>query len=70
LSAWRRATTGDLTGAFSFGLPARLDAPKLPETGKLLQRAEYEAEALPPPEPPAKPAMPRQEPGARPHPVG
>jgi len=70
LSAWRRATTGDLTGAFSFGLPARLDAPKLPETGKLLQRAEYEAEALPPPAPPAKPAMPHQEPGARPHPVG
>jgi phospholipase C len=69
LSKWRRATTGDLTGAFSFGLPPRHDIPALPETAKALQAAENQAMALPPPAPPARPAMPRQEPGTRPRPV-
>jgi phospholipase C len=69
LSAWRRATAGDLTGAFSFGQPARPDVPKLPETEKPLQRAEHDAMMLPPPAPPDAPAMAHQEPGTRPHPM-
>ena len=69
LSKWRRAATGDMTAAFSFGLPPRPDVPVLPDTRKLLDLAENEAMALPPPAPPAAPSMPRQEPGTRPHPV-
>lgn len=69
LSSWRRATTGDMTGAFSFGLPRRPDIPDLPETSKALLAAENEAMALPLPVPPSQPAMPRQEPGTRPSPV-
>lgn len=69
LSRWRRGATGDLTGAFSFGLPPRYDLPVLPETARALLVAENDAIALPPPIPPARPAMPRQEPGKRPQPV-
>lgn len=69
LSAWRRSVTGDLTSAFSFGLPRRFDIPRLPETAKALRVAEDEAMGLPQPWPPAKPVMPHQEPGARPGPV-
>lgn len=69
LGSWRRATTGDMTGAFSFGLPPRPDIPDLPETSKALLAAENEAMALPLPVPPSQPAMPRQEPGTRPRPV-
>ncbi|HEY5208366.1 MAG TPA: alkaline phosphatase family protein [Stellaceae bacterium] len=66
LSPWRRAVTGDLTAAFNFTLPPRADVPTLPETEKALLVAQHNAMALPPPQPPATPAMPRQEPGARP----
>jgi phospholipase C len=69
LGKWRRAATGDMTGAFSFGLPPRQDVPVLPETANALQTAENEAMALPPPAPPTPPSMPRQEPGTRPRPV-
>jgi phospholipase C len=69
LSEWRRATTGDMTGAFSFGAPPRHDIPDLPETARALASAEYDAMALPPPTPPSAPSMPRQEAGTRPAPV-
>jgi len=66
LSAWRRATCGDLTAAFGFGEPPRLDLPTLPETKDALSRAEEEAMTLPPPVPPAAGTLPSQEPGTRP----
>jgi phospholipase C len=66
LSAWRRATCGDLTAAFGFGESPRLDVPALPETISALARAEEEALTLPPPAPPAAETMPAQEPGTRP----
>jgi phospholipase C len=69
ISRWRRAVTGDMTGAFSFGLPPRTDIPVLPDTGKALRVAEDEAMALPLPAPPGTPVTPRQEPGGRPAPV-
>lgn len=66
LTKWRRATVGDLTTAFSFALPPRFDPPALPPTAPAVLVAENEAMALPSPEPPAAPSMPRQEPGTRP----
>ena len=66
LTKWRRETVGDLTAAFSFGQPPRLDVPRLPETAAAVERAEDSAMALPRPTPPAVPSMPRQEPGTRP----
>jgi phospholipase C len=66
LSKWRRETCGDLTAAFGFGQPARLDVPRLPETAQPLLLAEQRAMTLPPPSVPANQTMPRQEPGARP----
>jgi phospholipase C len=66
LSAWRRATCGDLTAAFGFGEPPRLDLPDLPETKEAVARAEEEAMTLPAPVPPAAELPPSQEPGTRP----
>ena len=66
LSKWRRETCGDLTAAFGFGVPARLDLPALPETHEALRRAEQRAMSLPQPQVPAVQAMPRQEAGSRP----
>ncbi len=66
LSAWRRATCGDLTAAFGFGEPPRLDLPTLPETSAAVARAEEEAMTLPAPVPPSAETMPSQEPGTRP----
>jgi phospholipase C len=66
LSAWRRRTCGDLTRAFGFGEPPRLDLPELPETEMALRRAEDGAATLPQPGVPVVQAMPRQEPGTRP----
>ncbi|HKS88635.1 MAG TPA: alkaline phosphatase family protein [Stellaceae bacterium] len=66
LSRWRRATCGDLTTAFGFGLPPRLDVPPLPETASALRLAEQRAMRLPPPSVPARQTMPSQEPGSRP----
>ena len=65
LSAWRRATCGDLTAAFGFGEPPRLDLPGLPDTGPALARAEDEAMTLPPPAPPTAQPPPAQEAGTR-----
>ena len=65
LTKWRRATTGDLTTAFTFDKPPRTDVPRLPETAQALLMAENNAMALPHPKPPETPSMPRQEPGAR-----
>ncbi len=69
LSKWRRSVTGDLTTAFSFGQPPRLDVPQLPETTHALLVAQDSAMAYPRPEPPAIPSMPQQEPGVRPRPA-
>ena len=66
LSAWRRRTCGDLTRAFGFGEPPRLDVPALPETEAALRRAEDGVRSLPRPLVPAVQSMPRQEPGLRP----
>jgi phospholipase C len=66
LSAWRRAATGDLTTAFGFGEPARLDVPGLPETSAALKLAEARVMSLPKPAVPAVQTLPRQEPGGRP----
>lgn len=66
LSAWRRATCGDLTAAFGFGEPPRLDLPILPETRGAVTRAEAAAMTLPAPIPPTVTTIPNQEPGTRP----
>jgi phospholipase C len=66
LSPWRRDTCGDLTAAFGFGEPPRLDLPKLPETEQALRVAEENAMRLPRPDVPDEQSMPRQEPGTRP----
>jgi phospholipase C len=65
LSRWRRDTCGDLTAAFGFGEPARLDVPKLPETERALCVAEERAMSLPRPVVPDGQSMPHQEPGTR-----
>jgi phospholipase C len=66
LSAWRRQTVGDLTGAFGFGQPARYDTPRMPETETALKLVEERVMNLPPPRVPQDQTMPRQEPGTRP----
>jgi phospholipase C len=66
LSKWRRETCGDLTAAFGFGSPPRLDVPKMPETEQALRAAQQRAMGEPPPQVPTTQAMPRQEPGSRP----
>jgi phospholipase C len=65
ISKWRRAVSGDLTHAFGFGEPARLDVPSLPETKQALKVAAYSAAMLPAPRAPTEQIMPRQEAGAR-----
>lgn len=62
LSRWRRATCGDLTTAFDFTRPPRLDIPAMPETGMALRTAEERAASLPRPSVPQAQTMPRQEP--------
>jgi phospholipase C len=66
LTAWRRATCGDLTSAFDFNAPPQLDVPRLPETAERLAAIYETVPTLPKPGVPAKQSMPRQEPGARP----
>lgn len=66
LSKWRRETCGDLTAAFGFGAPARLDLPRMPETDQALRLAQQRAVSQPLPEVPAVQTMPRQETGTRP----
>jgi len=66
LTPWRRATCGDLTSAFGFGAPPRLDVPALPETEARLERVYEQVPMLPRPQAPVKQQMPVQEPGTRP----
>ena len=66
VSAWRRATCGDLTSTFDFNSPPRLDVPTMPDTARALAEAEESVKRLPRPEVPAQQAMPTQEPGTRP----
>jgi phospholipase C len=65
LSKWRRETCGDMTTAFGFGEPARLDIPQMPETEHALKLAEERASGLPRPGVPTAQSMPRQEQGPR-----
>ena len=65
ISKWRREVSGDLTRAFGFGEPARIDVPPLPETKRALQVAAYNAVSLPAPQVPPAQNMPGQEPGTR-----
>ncbi|HTX02753.1 MAG TPA: alkaline phosphatase family protein [Candidatus Acidoferrales bacterium] len=66
LSAWRRKTCGDLTSAFDFASPPRLDIPKMPNTTGLLETSYYVSPTLPQPTVPKIQQMPTQEPGTRP----
>ncbi len=66
VSSWRRKTSGDLTSAFDFSRPGRMDLPILPETRNALLAAQERAMSLPKPAVPLRQAMPRQEPGSRP----
>ena len=71
ISAWRRATVGDLTSALRFKNPD--DKPlaktlsKLPDPTALVALEEQEVATLPIPEVSAVQTMPHQEPGSRPH---
>lgn len=65
ISPWRRAVTGDLTSVFDFRDPDASALSALPSVGDYRERMAAVAK-LPAPQPPAKPAMPRQEPGQRP----
>jgi phospholipase C len=66
LTAWRRATCGDLTSAFGFGEPPRLDVPPMPETVERLAAIYDAVVTLPRPEVPRVQQIPHQEPGTRP----
>jgi phospholipase C len=66
LTAWRRATCGDLTSAFGFGAPARLDVPPMPETSRRLEQIVEQVPGLPRPAVPKTQSMPVQEAGTRP----
>jgi phospholipase C len=66
LTAWRRATCGDLTSAFGFGDAPRLDVPVLPETTERLERIIETVPSLPRPVVPVVQSVPVQEAGTRP----
>lgn len=70
ISAWRRATCGDLTTAFSFGAPSDLTVPALPDTAAMVAAAADQCRTLPPPKIPREQSMPKQEPGTRPRSTG
>jgi phospholipase C len=63
LTAWRRATCGDLTTAFGFGEAPDLSVPALPETAGPLALVQQRLTLpdLPRPSVPSMQAMPRQE---------
>jgi phospholipase C len=65
LTAWRRATCGDLTSAFGFGDAPRLDVPVLPETTERLERIIETVPSLPRPVVPVVQSVPVQEAGTR-----
>ncbi|WP_369201111.1 phosphocholine-specific phospholipase C [Streptomyces sp. PU-14G] len=64
ISPWRRAICGDLTSAFDFGLK-ETDPASLPDTGAY-EPPDNERHDSYVPKPPAKPVLPKQEPGSRP----
>lgn len=68
ISAWRRATFGDMTSAFRF-TEAEPTPPPLPDdTAEQLAEARLDVATLPKPVlPGADQSFPRQEPGTRPH---
>jgi phospholipase C len=67
LSAWRRSVFGDMTSAL--GVASTANPPKLPDTKKLLEKAEDEVENLPAPRFPGKTQKPpKQESGTVPRP--
>jgi phospholipase C len=65
LSAWRRATCGDLTATLGLGEPPRYDVPALPDTTAQLAAVERDVMNLPPPQVPGVQSMPSQESGTR-----
>jgi phospholipase C len=78
LSAWRRATTGDLTGAFNFAAAPDYSIPKLPRTNATSALVTTGAckpqrtgqPAIQPYPVPGRIAMPRQQPGRPRRPSG
>lgn len=65
ISAWRRDTFGDLTSAFRMG-GERGTAPRLPDAGAALKRAQSDVLTLPKPTlPGAEQKLPAQEKGER-----
>ena len=66
ITAWRRKTCGDLTSAFDFTAPPRLDVPKLPETIERLAGLYESVPTLPRPDVPKVQQLPVQESGTRP----
>jgi phospholipase C len=69
LTAWRRQTCGDLTGALNLAGGVNLSIPSLPDTAPLLQEAHAQS-GLPAPQVPIEQIMPRQEIGTRRRPSG
>ena len=70
LSAWRRKTVGDLTGALNLAAGPDASIPRLPDTRALVHAAGQQA-SLPSPVQPSVQTMPHQEPGRpRPRPSG
>ena len=65
LTAWRRATCGDLTSAFSFGCGVDLTVPELPDAAALLKEAKLQCASLPVATLPPDRPTPHQEPGTR-----
>ena len=69
LSAWRRATVGDLTSAFNFGCAGDLSLPHLPDAVELLHTAKDQCASLPKVAGWTDQHMPTQEAGTKPHPA-
>jgi phospholipase C len=61
LTAWRRATCGDLTSAFGFGEPADPSVPALPQTAAALEVVAQQVLTLPRPAVPSIQTMPTPE---------
>ena len=67
LSAWRRATAGDMTSAFNFGCVTDVSVPKLPDAVELLHAAKDQCASLPKIAGWKEQHMPVQEAGTKPH---
>ena len=68
ITAWRRATCGDLSSAINFAGTPDLAVPALPDTAELAQAALEQCGSSAAPVVPSEQVMPRQEPGTRPRP--